>query len=121
MAWRSLLSFFLLLSFFVLGSLSQLLHSAEPRGPAHQSTFGVEVKGPASQILHKQALEYMARPHGDYGIENLVQLDTSSNPPSKGVAQKDHASVLSVAIYTFLMASATVSDLFIVQIRCFRT
>jgi hypothetical protein len=108
-ARRAVLCCFVFSSFCVFGSWSQLL-SAEQQGPAHQSNFGVEVKGPASQMLHKQALEYMARPHGDSGIEELAQFGSSS-PPSKGVAHKDHASVLSVAIYTLLMACATVSGL----------
>jgi hypothetical protein len=111
MAWRVVLSIFLFSSCFVFGSLSEL-HSAEPRGPTHQNNFGVEVKGPASRLLHKQALEYMGHAHSNYEINDLAQHEASSKPPSKGAAQKEHASVLSVAIYTLLMASATVNIMF---------
>ncbi len=107
MAWRVVLSIFLFSSFCVLGSFSQL-HIAEPRGPTFQSKFGVEVKGPASQLLHKQALEYMGHLPGNSEIEDSAQFEDLSKPPSKGTAQ--HASVLSVAVYTLLMASATVKS-----------
>ncbi len=111
MAWRAIVSILFLLSFFLSGSLSQL-HNAEPRGPTHLNKFGVEVKGPASQLLHKQALEYIGHSQGNYYIDHSAQFEPSSEPPSKGAGQKDHASVLSVAVYTLLMAGATVNGLF---------
>ena len=73
----------------------------------------LEVKGPASQALHKQSLEYLSRmPQIEKsGSEADSKLAAPLLPPSiKSSTSLQHASVLSVAVYTLLMACATVKQ-----------
>ena len=79
--------------------------------PSHP--YLLEVKGPASQALHKQSLEYLSRmPQIEKsGSEADSKLAAPLLPPSiKSSTSLQHASVLSVAVYTLLMACATVKQ-----------
>ena len=78
------------------------------------SPFSVEVKGPASQILHRQSLEYRNRKSWDNEQHRNIHEGPEIRhlPPSKVIAGEKHASVFSVALFTFLMAAATVIQFF---------
>ena len=96
-------------------STSDVFRSKEPLGPQTDVPFGVEVKGPASQYLHRQALAYL---HEESDIlpgvaagDEFPKVPSDSLhtvlPPTKPV--HEHATVLQVSVYTFLMAAASVS------------
>ena len=67
--------------------------------------YFLEVKGPASQALHKQSIERFSRILDQEELKS-GQPTQLNLPLSKEINQ--HVSVFSVSLYTFLMACASV-------------